>query len=127
MLLLWCNAGRGVNLGANPEGHLVAAASSGQALTKNQKKKLKKKLKKAGAGSQATDSGQLPEASHTDSDGSCGTGERLPKMLSHALQHQAHHCFLIERGWRHRFWSVKVMHVRNLRKRRTDCGKVVNS
>lgn len=91
MPLLWRNAGRGVNLGPNPEGHLVAAASLGQALTKNQKKKLKKKLKKAGAGSQATDSGQLPEASHTDSDGSCGTGERLPKMLLHALQHQAHH------------------------------------
>ena len=70
----------------------MAAAASGQALTKNQKKKLKKKLKKAGAGSQATDSGQLPEASHTDSDGSCGTGERLPKMLLHALQHQAHRC-----------------------------------
>lgn len=60
---------------ANPEGHLVAAAASGQALTKNQKKKLKKKLKKAGgAGSQTTDSGQLQEASHTDSDGSSGTG-----------------------------------------------------
>ena len=59
---------------ANPEGHLVAAAASGQALTKNQKKKLKKKLKKAGAGCQATDSGQLQEAFHTDSDGSCGTG-----------------------------------------------------
>lgn len=52
----------------------MAAAASGQALTKNQKKKLKKKLKKAGAGSQATDSGQQPDASHTDSDGSCGTG-----------------------------------------------------
>ena len=89
---LWRNAGRGVNLGGNPEGHLKAAAASGQALTKNQKKKLKKKLKKAGAGSQATDSGQLPEASYTDSDGSCGTGERLPKMLLHALQHKAHHC-----------------------------------
>ena len=62
---------------ANPEGHLVAAAASGQALTKNQKKKLKKKLKKAGAGSQATDSGQQPDPSHTDSDGSCGTGRAL--------------------------------------------------
>ena len=56
----------------------MAAAASGQALTKNQKKKLKKKLKKAGAGSQTTDSGQQPEASHTDSDGSCGTGRLLP-------------------------------------------------
>ena len=61
----------------------MAAAASGQALTKNQKKKLKKKLKKAGAGSQATDSGQQQEASHTDSDGSCGTGG----LLSCALEH----------------------------------------
>lgn len=54
----------------------MAAAASGQALTKNQKKKLKKKLKKQG--SQASDSGQQQEASHTDSDGSCGTGRSLP-------------------------------------------------
>ncbi|CAK0782897.1 hypothetical protein CVIRNUC_006092 [Coccomyxa viridis] len=65
---------------ANPEGHLATAAASGQALTKNQKKKLKKKLKKAGAGSQTTDSGQQPDASHTDSDGSCGTGLREKEM-----------------------------------------------
>ena len=59
----------------------MAAAASGQALTKNQKKKLKKKLKKAGAGSQATDSGQQQETSHTDSDGSCGTGGTSHKWL----------------------------------------------
>ena len=76
---LHCNKGT-VRAGhaANPEGHLATAAASGQALTKNQKKKLKKKLKKAGAGSQTTDSGQQPDASHTDSDGSCGTGQFRP-------------------------------------------------
>ena len=80
---LHCNKGT-VRAGhaANPEGHLATAAASGQALTKNQKKKLKKKLKKAGAGSQTTDSGQQPDASHTDSGGSCGTGTLL---LRHCL------------------------------------------
>ena len=82
---LHCNKGTArAGHAANPEGHLATAAASGQALTKNQKKKLKKKLKKAGAGSQTTDSGQQPDASHTDSDGSCGTGQFRPSC--HLLQ-----------------------------------------
>ena len=84
---------------ANPEGHLATAAASGQGLTKNQKKKLKKKLKKAGAGSQTTDSGQQPDASHTDSDGSCDTGQFHPSC--HLLQNckqPVQQCGLIPKG-----------------------------
>jgi hypothetical protein len=53
----------------NPEGHLAATAASGQPLTKNQKKKLKRKMKKVGAASDL----QQAEDSETTSEGPAGS------------------------------------------------------
>jgi len=71
---------------AKPEGHLATALAAGQALTKNQKKKLKKKLKKgvvAADSAHAADSATQSSAAAGNSDESCDTG-----IAAHCCSHQ---------------------------------------